>query len=306
MSLKLSISIAMLCSFFTSFSQTTTNFTSDRPDGHAPLSVMGDHVHGKNEIMLSYRYMEMNMEGILNESNESPLGEVLNQYMISPTTMKMKMHMLGAMYAPSDILTLMVMSNYTTKEMNLVTRMGNDFDTVSEGFGDTSISALFKLINQNKHRVHARVGVSLPTGSLTQSDDTPAVEDLRLAYPMQLGSGTVDPTLAVTYVGQVEKFSWGAQVTNTSRFFDNSDGFDENFNPAVMPLFDSNNSGRSQTDIGLGANYYVKSGPLKSLRFAGELLLPISQKVNGFQMENQTSGVLGIQYSLNQNADHVH
>ncbi|NBD18196.1 MAG: hypothetical protein GVY04_19270 [Cyanobacteria bacterium] len=32
-------------------------WTSGRPDGHAPIGVMGDHVHGQGEWMLSYRYM---------------------------------------------------------------------------------------------------------------------------------------------------------------------------------------------------------------------------------------------------------
>ncbi len=34
-------------------------WSSARPDGHAPISVMGDHYHKKGEFMLSYRYMPM-------------------------------------------------------------------------------------------------------------------------------------------------------------------------------------------------------------------------------------------------------
>ncbi len=34
-----------------------------RADGHAPIGVMGDHMHHKGEWMLSYRYMHMDMEG---------------------------------------------------------------------------------------------------------------------------------------------------------------------------------------------------------------------------------------------------
>ena len=33
-----------------------------RPDSHAPIGVMGEHVHSKGEWMASYRYMRMNME----------------------------------------------------------------------------------------------------------------------------------------------------------------------------------------------------------------------------------------------------
>jgi len=36
---------------------------TDRPDGHAPIGVMGDHTHEAGEWMLSYRYRLMFMDG---------------------------------------------------------------------------------------------------------------------------------------------------------------------------------------------------------------------------------------------------
>ena len=35
-----------------------------RPDGHAPISVMGEHTHSAGEWMASYRYMNMQMNGL--------------------------------------------------------------------------------------------------------------------------------------------------------------------------------------------------------------------------------------------------
>ena len=34
-----------------------------RADGHAPIGVMGDHLHKAGEWMLSYRFMRMDMAG---------------------------------------------------------------------------------------------------------------------------------------------------------------------------------------------------------------------------------------------------
>ena len=42
---------------------------SKRPDGHAPIGVMGDHTHKAGEWMASYRYMRMEMEGSLDGSD---------------------------------------------------------------------------------------------------------------------------------------------------------------------------------------------------------------------------------------------
>jgi hypothetical protein len=85
-------------------------WTAARPDGHAPISVMGDHMHKMGEWMLSYRYMNMEMDGLLagsknisaNDANSTfgfPLGML-------PKDMKMDMHMFGTMYAISNKWTL--------------------------------------------------------------------------------------------------------------------------------------------------------------------------------------------------------
>lgn len=40
-------------------------WSSNRADGHAPISIMGDHTHNKGEFMVSYRYMPMWMDGMI-------------------------------------------------------------------------------------------------------------------------------------------------------------------------------------------------------------------------------------------------
>jgi len=50
-----------------------------RADSHAPIGVMGEHMHKKGEWMLSYRYMYMDMEGNrIGETEVSPEFIVAN------------------------------------------------------------------------------------------------------------------------------------------------------------------------------------------------------------------------------------
>jgi len=100
-------------------------------NSHAPIGVMGDHMHKSGEFMLSYRTMHMDMDGT--RKGTSALNPVTiattepNRFFgvagqpatlrVVPTSMTMDMHMLGGMYAPSDWLTMMVMANYLKKEM---------------------------------------------------------------------------------------------------------------------------------------------------------------------------------------------
>jgi len=62
-----------------------------RPDSHAPIGVMADHTHGKGEFMLSYRYMYMDMERNRSATQHRNRGEVLRQFMVSPTEMQTQM-----------------------------------------------------------------------------------------------------------------------------------------------------------------------------------------------------------------------
>jgi hypothetical protein len=155
---------------------------------------------------------------------------------------------------------------------------------------------------------------------------------------MQLGSGTFDPFVGVTYLGQTDRFSWGLQSLYKFRIGENSEnyslgnrfdvigwgavkvsnylsfsarigylniakinGADADLNPAMMPLFNTANSGKNKIDLGIGSNFLIPKEELKNLRFAVEVKFPISQNVNGIQMTNELIGIFGIQYTIGHN-----
>ena len=315
----------------------TQKWSAGRPDGHAPIPVMGDHMHSKGEWMFSYRYMFMNMEDLKQGSDDASFDDALAQTMVTPTEMPMTMQMLGAMYAPGDNLTLMVMFNYLSMEMDHITRMGGTFLTEASGFGDIQISGLFQLFNRKRQTVHGQVGISIPAGSVTESDVTPASSpnEVELPYPMQIGSGTVDANLALTYLGQSNRISWGGQIRTILRFGENErdfrygnrqslngwfalkatdwlsfstrlealvvgeiDGEDPNLNPLMVITADTANSGGNFLNGGLGFNVYVPKGALKNLRFGFEFASPLYQDVNGIQLKTRETLTLGTQYSF--------
>ncbi|MCR9278283.1 MAG: hypothetical protein NXH85_09930 [Pseudomonadaceae bacterium] len=195
----------------------------DRPDDHAPIGVMADHVHERGEWMLSYRYMDMLMESNYDGSAELAESEVLRsgtgRYMVAPTEMTMRMHMFGAMYAPSDKLTLMLMAPYVEYDMDHVTAMAGAFNTASNGLGDIKVSGLARV-----GPGVLRIGLSLPTGDLDARDDTPMGRSV-LPYPMQLSSGTVDLLLGYTAVAQSAGGSVGGQISAVLRAGENDESY---------------------------------------------------------------------------------
>ena len=68
-------------------------------DSHGPISIMGDHMHKKGELMFSYRFGQMNMNNVANGTKKidtnsvmsSPNGASnnLGNYMNAPISMKM-------------------------------------------------------------------------------------------------------------------------------------------------------------------------------------------------------------------------
>lgn len=205
----------------------SAHWTSGRPDGHAPIGVMGDHTHHRGDFMLSYRFMVMNMDGSRDGNSSIAATEVVSptgsNFRVTPTRMPMQMHMFGLMAALSDKLTLMGMMSVTSMEMEHLTRMGAEFKTASSGIGDTKLTALYVLKRFGNQQIHLNAGVSLPTGSIKEKDVTPASapNETQLPYPMQLGSGTIDLQPGVTYLGQTGKWSWGSQVRATLRVGEN-------------------------------------------------------------------------------------
>lgn len=191
-----------------------------RADAHAPIGVMGDHMHKSGEFMLSYRFMHMRMDGNRDGTSDLSPGDVLARgFLATPTDMDVDMHMFGAMYAPLDWLTLMLMLPYAEKTMDHVNVMGVKFQTDSDGIGDLQLTGLLRLWQNETHHLHLNAGLGFPTGSINAKDFVPVpmlgFQKQRLPYPMQLGSGSYSALPGLTYTGKTERWSWGAQALGT-------------------------------------------------------------------------------------------
>ena len=201
------------------------------------------------------------------------------------------------------------------------------------GLGDVEASALFGLFRWLGMRLHLGLGVIFPTGSTDVRDDTGAP----LPYTMQLGSGTFGVEPSVTWVGQRDAWSWGAQALGVVRFGTNAQGYrlgnrlDVNLWGArrllpwasvsarleakdtgaitgadrrlpamaakMMPTADPADFGGATLDAWLGLNLRVPSGLLARNRLAVEVGLPVYQDLAGPQMTRGWSVAVAWQYT---------
>ena len=328
---------------------------------HAPIGVMADHRHKKGEVMLSYRYMHMNMDGsrdgTTSLSPETIATTVANPFAgqagqpqtlrVVPTSMTMDMYMAGAMYGVTDRLTVMAMGSYISKSMDHTTFQGGmgtdvlgEFTTESEGFGDTTVGVIYGLDDGTnpRHQLNLNLAISLPTGSNTQTDDVLApnstTPNLRLPYPMQIGTGTYDIKPGMTYRDTNGKVGWGGQAMFVIPLAKNKEGYRRgarteltgwlSYEPhnwvslssrvkhssqgqivgqdaaivAPVQTADPANQGGNVTEVLFGVNLLAQSGALKGHRIALEYGLPLHRNLNGPQLETDSMVTLGWQKSF--------
>lgn len=307
-----------------------------RPDAHAPIGIMGDHLHKQGDFMVSLRYMNMHMDGNKSGTNTIDVSEIHTNFIVAPLEMKMQMYMLGIMYAPTPKVTVMIMQNFVKKNMDLQTRMGMNFETSSNGVGDLGISALYGLFSSNNHSLLLNARVSLPIGSITSRDNTPMVENMKLPYAMQLGSGTFDITAGFTYKGNIKNFSWGLQQLNTFRTGENSEdyrfgnhyalniwgayrvsktvsislrtsgnktngltGIDEELNPMMITTANTANYGNKKIKLYGGINIaFPEESTLSKFTIGAEAGAPVYEDYNGIQINDNLNLNFGIRYSI--------
>ncbi len=298
---------------------------------HAPIGVMGDHVHKKGEFMMSVRLMRMAMDSMGSGTEELSDSEYSQN--IKPQDMTMDMLMIGAMYGLNDTFTFMPMINVVSKDMNLRNNMMSvDFDTGTTGIGDTKFFVLQKMKEQAGHSLALfKYGVSLPTGDIEVEDTIPVMGEVLLPYPMQLGSGTFDLSVGGTYqwyfsnnknigidalythrLGENDQdytFGdefyvnlWGAYSYSKEWSFStrlnwhwrdniNGDSKDLTITSAMNPTADPEAQGGNWANLFIGTNFSFDTGD----RIAFEIGFPINQNVQGVQMLQELNMVLGWQ-----------
>ncbi len=328
---KIAAAISLIIASSNSFAQDSYQ---SRPDSHAPIGVMRDHIHKKGEYMLSYRYDLMNMENMRNGTENISSAAILDEYMMAPSKMRMEMHMVGAMYGVTDKFTVMAMTSYNTKKMKMLD-MNNETSTqeVSD-FGDLKLTAMYKIFDEGKNRAQFNLGFSIPSATIKKEK---AGE--RLAYSMQSGSGSYEILPGISYSGFQENYSYGGQLNSTLRLNNNNSGYKlgDNYNInawaarklnesvsissrldysviqkikgydkttytmsnlMMSPSYDPQNSGRKELDFLVGANFIATKGSLKGHRLAIEGGLPVYQNISGNQMKNDYKLMFGWQKSF--------
>jgi hypothetical protein len=288
----------------------------------AGLAPPGITIGEAKKWMLDLQVMFDKMEGNLVGTDRISHAKILQQFMAAPTDMTMQMHMGMIMYAPSDKLTLMTMVPYIRKSMNHIMSNGMRFNELTKGIGDIELRGLYSLSESKdfNKRVLLNFGVTLPTGSINKR-----MGNMRLEYPMQLGSGTIALSPGLTYLVQSKPWGWGAEFIPMFQIGKNKNGYklgnlykpniwvarelaswvsisakangeiwqnikgsDAMLDVMDEPTKDPALQGGKRINMTLGTSIHPTQGFLKSSHFFIDFSKPIIQSLNGPQLKRRS------------------
>lgn len=312
-----------------------------------PAGIMFGHMLDKpGDFMAGYRYMHNWTNGSMMHGDHKVSDQTIvaqgcsdtAQCRFAPTFMNMSMHMLDLMYAPTKWWNVMLMPTFMTMDMNLRELAGrpppvpgtHEHSGISGhetgAIGDTYLSSLVRLLDIPGHRMHVNLGLSAPTGKVDiELRRMFRIDGGLIHFGMQQGSGTWDFMPSLTYAGEYNRWSWGAQLSGIKRLEDQNKsgyrlgdiiqatswaGFDINrwltasvrgaytwqdaihrdfnqFNARIGPMDFPANYGGQFWDVGFGLNAAVPRGRFAGNRFGFEWIQPVSSDFNGFQLDRK-------------------
>jgi|APTNR8051073442_1049403.scaffolds.fasta_scaffold04178_3 hypothetical protein len=331
------------------------------PNGHhmmmtppPPIGVGGGRVVKPGQVMLNYRYMRLLKNQLGDGDNTLSTTKVAtlrnhnagnpgqpDVYRNAPENMTMQAHMFGAQVGITDDLSAMIGVPYIIKERKAVTFAGPvgttklaEFENETSGVGDVAVSGLYKVYGDETHHLHMMAGLSFPTGSIREKGKViqPNGETVkrRLAYGLQLGSGTYDLLPGITYWGAEGRWNWGVQAQGRVHLGDNDEGYtlgdqvsatawggfslglgfaasarliqtyqgdidgEDDFLTGASPTTDPNNYGGWKTSAAFGLTYRDPDGPLMGISPGIEVSVPLYQDLNGPQLRDAYTVFAGV------------
>jgi hypothetical protein len=171
--------------------------------------------------VLSYRFERVGKNGLQSGTDEVAVESVLGSFQSVPETLDLDRHVFTALWSPIDQVTFELQLPFVRTVSDQIGRSSSGeiegFETKSTGFGDVGLWVLYRVYRDAYSDLHLNLGLSFPSGSIAEAqasplDDTSDPPLERLAYPLQLGSGTVDLQPGFTYAGRYGSGAWGFQA----------------------------------------------------------------------------------------------
>lgn len=211
------IAVALLSVAAPAAAQEDWSWTSSRPDGHAPVGVVGDRLLSLGSVEFGYRFSNLNSQGVWFGTDSLTLDETLEFYDVAPLALTNQTHSFTVSMGATESLTFIASMDYSSRSREQLSNSGVFYVTEADELGDLSLTGLYSIYDEGAYRAHVQLGALVPTGSDDVRRETPfSSPDVEgLPYDMRPGGGTFAVLPGISAQVQNEVGTVGAQVRGT-------------------------------------------------------------------------------------------
>jgi len=188
---------------------------------------------------VEYSYRQLHLDGYQMDDRSVGLMDILftpgemrtdRNFPIVPIKATQEVHTFDIGYRLNNKLKLSLSVPFVRQDTDHISTITGfeAFNIASSGLGDISLlSTWYMPINHNS-AWQLSGGVSLPTGSIDEKGDTPrngAGTIEQLPFTKQLGTGTWDLPLSISYLRNDGSWDWGTQITARIHLGENHRGY---------------------------------------------------------------------------------
>lgn len=176
------------------------------------VSAKGDYTNKASRWNFAVQLKAVEFEGYLDGNQKLSFDEVLfdpqtetrttKNFPVLPTVINQYVSVVRVGYQMRPELQIAISVPFIRQATDHISSVPNylDFLIDSSGLGDTVLSGSYRFSHVNNGFWWVVAGISLPTGSIDEIGDTPrAPGDQQLPYTMQLGSGTFDFPIEISF-----------------------------------------------------------------------------------------------------------
>ena len=292
-----------------------------RPDGIAPAGVRGDHTLRTGRVLLSVRYDQESYDDLFMSSHRVSSASILANFPFAPRRLFQNRETALLEYGVTDDFTFLMTLPFEHSRQDYLDAGGGSSSTSFGNPGDIKITGLYVLFREPGQQLHLNFGINFPTGFLDYQNVQPSPTFPNLPYVIRTSSGTYDLLPGLTYRGQNEFWSWGAQATAdihlglnragyelgdqvnltawlsrrmTERWgasvridgqgVGNVRGADPRLNTALAPTNRPDMQGGAQLNLLFGINYFLPAERIPGQVFSIEVGAPVFQSLEGPQL----------------------
>ncbi|WP_363345600.1 alpha-amylase [Methylocystis echinoides] len=213
----------------------------------APMGVFGADMPapGRFTLAASAGFANFSGQRIGSQGVSSAFVAATTPYLFNPTqtlrlvpqNIAVAVQQLGMAYGVAKDFAIVITANMVERNLDMLTFKGltrsiNPLGmsyTGTAGFGDLMAAGIYRLYQDDVHRIQINLGMSFPTGSnrqiftLLQPDASYVTS--RAFYGLQPGTGTYDIMPGVVYAGHLDAWSWGLSYRGRLPLGANPEGY---------------------------------------------------------------------------------